>query len=212
LSDKRRNPPTVWAKALGKLLGGDDRCWYKTWYQSNHWTPREELAKEDRERLDEIQKKHDAIVARRADALRAEGFVVRLEDDAAFKIVGDRADLTGKPDLVALRTGDRLVTDGKSGKRREGDVWQVLIYMFALPLSWLGAGKVRGEIEYGDGTVPVRELTRADVEAIGDGVRRLASPEVPPMTPSKWECEYCHIAGCPKRWNSAEHTGSTGLF
>jgi len=218
MADKPRKIPNVWAKNLSKLLGGDDHCWYRAWYQAHFWTAREELSAEDKARMDGYQIKHDAIANARAAELSADGWLIRMEDDAAFKMVGKTAELTGKPDVVALSdrvTGDRgtLVVDAKSGKRRPADVWQVLIYMFALPLTWLSdSGVMRGEVRYSDGAVEVPPLRTGQAQQIVDGVRKLAAAEPPEATPSKWECEHCLIEGCAVRYDESAHASMTSLF
>jgi len=215
---KRRKVPNVWAKNLAKLLSGDNRCWYAAWMQANYWLPREDRTPEDQARMEGHMRAHDAITTRRAAELRADGWLVKVEDEGAFKVVGKRAELTGKPDIVGLRgtSGDQstLIVDAKSGKRREGDAWQVLVYAFALPLSWLGdPGVITGEIAYSDANVPVRRLTTVDRREIVEGINRLSTPEPPEKTPGKYECGFCSLREtCPERFDEATQAGRTELF
>ena len=86
------------------------------------------------------------------------------------------------------------MVDAKSGKKRQSDHWQVLIYMFALPLSWLTGFKVRGEVAYSDGNERVRDLGSAERTAIVDAINRVGSHLVPKATPSPKECQFCDVA------------------
>jgi hypothetical protein len=97
-----------------------------------------------------------------------------------------------------------LGVDAKSGKKRESDHWQVLIYMFALPLSWLGKAVVlAGGVEYPDGMVPVRALGDLERERIAATIRRVTALEAPDATPSAQECKYCDVAKCPVRYSAS---------
>ena len=214
--DKRRGAPGVWAKSLAKLIGGDDRCWYRAWFQSRYFVKRPPVPPAEAERMAGYQRKHDEIVEARRRGLEAEGFMVRVEDAASFRLIGTRAELTGKPDLVGLRTdpeGERaLVVDAKSGKRRESDLWQVRIYLFALPLTWLRAKLLGGEVAYSDGSVEVRVPGPAESSRIVAGIKRLSDPEEPPRVGSKFECEECPVVECAERWDDRHHSGTTGIF
>ena len=133
-------------------------------------------------------------------------------------------ELAGKPDIVAMldradegEPCEALVVDAKSGKRKASDAWQVLVYMFALPISWLGTGfRLRGEVQYADRREEVRPLTSGSdgevrFQKISDAIRRLAALTPPPATPSKFECGWCRVE-CPARWKEAEHTGDASRY
>ena len=185
MADRRKGRPGVWAKALAKFLGGDDRCWYKIWLQSTHWVDKLEKTPEDQARMQGHMDKHDGIANRRASALRSEGYVVKTEDETTFKVSGKNADLTGKCDVVAMKDGEAIVDDAKGGRPREADHWQVRIYMWALPLTWLQGHKISGGVQYTDNRVDVRPPGREDLALIAEGVRRATTPEAPATTPSK---------------------------
>jgi hypothetical protein len=213
MADKKRRTPNIWAKALAKLIGGDERCWYRGWYQSRHYTTRPQESPEDVRRLEDYQKAHDRIVTERADYLRSEGYVVKTEDENAFKLVGKTAELTGKPDIVAIQGDQALVVDGKSGKRRPADAWQVKVYQFALPLTWLRAERIFGEVAYADVIAGVPELTKQDAGEIDAGIRVLSSSEkIPAKVPGKWECLRCPVADCAVRFSDAAGAGETEMF
>jgi hypothetical protein len=203
--DPRRPRGYIWVTWLTKLLAGEDKCWYRAWHKTNH---KYEKTPDDPEReafFKEWTAKHDKLVNRRAEALKEKGYVVRLEDEGAFKLVGQKADLAGKPDIVAIAGDHAIVIDGKSGKRRKSDHWQVWIYLFALPLSWMRGTKLelKGQIEYSDSTEDIKPLDTATRNAIVNAINKIASPDPPDASPSSKECQWCDIANCPYRVKDA---------
>jgi len=215
MADRKRPKGYIWVTWLIKLLAKEDKCWYRGWYKTTH---KYEKTPDDEDRtafFTEWTAKHDKLVNRRADVLKEKGYVIRLEDEGAFKLVGARADLAGKPDIVAIEKDHAIVIDGKSGKRRKSDHWQVLIYLFALPLSWMRGTelKLKGEVEYKDGTVPVRELGDAERNEIVAAIKKVSGEEAPEASPSIGECRYCDIAACTFRSkNSAVPEGDATRF
>ena len=202
MADKKRHKGYIWVTWLTKLLAGEDKCWYRGWYKTKHKYDKrpDEPGREDF--FLEWNKKHDKLVNDHVDVLRLnKDVVVRVEEEGAFKLIGKKADLAGKPDIVSLSSDEALVIDGKSGKKRKSDHWQVLIYMFALPLSWLQGTKLRikGEVLYPDGTVPVRPLGDAERNEIVAAINRLTTDEAPKASPSMNECRYCDLAACQFR-------------
>jgi hypothetical protein len=213
--DKPRGRAYVWASWLPKLLAGEEKCLYRLWYKAQH---KYDKLPDDPERADFFNAwtaKHDALVQDRAHRLRDEGWTLRIEEDAKFTLKGDRADLAGKPDIVALRSLPdaepmALVIDGKSGRKRSSDHWQVRLYMWALPLAWLRDTqyRVKGEVEYPDGPETVRAL---DVTAIAKLMNVAASPTSPIASPSESECRHCDIASC--RFRHVPEVGDArGIF
>jgi CRISPR/Cas system-associated exonuclease Cas4 (RecB family) len=230
ISEPRRKKPYVWVSWLTKLLSGEERCWYRLWYKAHFKyekvaDPACEACKdggtggpcEDPETcrvsfFRSYNEKHDAITNRREAELKAEGYVTRKEKDAEFKLQGKSADVAGKPDLVGVQGQEVLVIDAKSGRRRDSDHWQVLIYMFGLPLSWLGGEfKLRGEVAYKDGNVAVQSLTTASRNRIVAAVNRASEPEPPAAAPSAQECKYCDVAACEYRYK-AEAAGDASRY
>jgi hypothetical protein len=209
-ADPRRRRPYIWPSWLTKLLAGEDRCWWKVWYKTNHRYAKRPDDPERAEFFAQYNQLHDAITNERAFKLRAAGWEVKLEEEAEFKLNGKDADVQGKPDLVAMKGAEAIVSDSKSGKRRDSDHWQVLIYMFALPLSWLkkfvaDGGVLRGEVVYKDGhVVPVRALGTLERERIVAAIRSVSGSRVPDASPSAQECRFCDLVRCPVRYSAPE--------
>lgn len=221
--DKPRGKGYAWCTWLTKPLSGEERCLYRAWYKIR---TKYDKIPEDPDRkafFDEYNKRHAAILKRRAAQLRAEGWKVTTDDatdelnegrDTAFKLTGTAADLAGKPDIVALAPEDRreaLVIDAKSGNRRKSDHWQVFIYKFALPLTWLKGFAIRGEVEYHDGREPVTldQSNPENSERFKTIMKTLTGPEQPTARPSSTECRYCDIQNCQFRYKTPEGDASS---
>jgi hypothetical protein len=160
------------------------------------------------------------VVGASKAALEAEGFTVYAEDQNSFTLIGKTGiEVSGKPDIVAIRGSEAYVEDCKTGTPRHSDHFQVLVYMLALPHvegPWKGR-KLDGRIIYGGTVVNVpaskidadlRELFRKTVPMIG-------GREPARKAPSWGECRYCDIsrADCPERIDiQAEAVTDHGLF
>lgn len=214
MPDTKRSKPYVWPTWITKLLSGEDKCWWKSWYRAHHKYDKREDP--DRTRLDAWTKEHDEMVERRAARLRSKGRVVHVEEEAAFKIEGRDGILAGKPDIVSVdpATNDHDVIDAKSGKKRQADLWQLWIYLYALPRSWVqgAAVKIRAFVEYKDGLAPVPPLDDRRTKAIVDAVRLVTGPTEPKRVPSARECAWCDVAACPERVDKATQVHETKDF
>lgn len=201
-----RHKPYIWATWLAKLLGGD-QCLWSGWFKAHHQYAKFEKQATD---LQEWNREHTQLMTERRLELQREGWTVYGEEQNAFTVIGKLADVAGKPDIVAVRGADALLVDGKTGKQRDSDVWQVLLYLYGIPRS---ASEVRdvlegkvleGEVHYkrGDQRLTVTEPEPAHVSHIVSLIEVLAGPEAPPHAPSRWECERCNIGpkDCPKRY------------
>lgn len=200
MATARTGKPYIWVTWLAKLLGGN-QCVWSAWFKAHYkYEKYEEMAGD----LAEWNKDHTRLMAARRRALEAEGWTVTVEDQNAFKLEGAAAIVAGKPDLVATK-GDRvLVVDGKTGRQRDSDIWQVLLYLFAVPKSRRDLPlNLEGEVHYKNGDIALTpaELTPARMAAIVALVKTIGSPTAPAKAPSRAECRRCNIGAkdCPQR-------------
>ena len=207
MADMKRRRPYVYTTWLTKLLSGEAKCKYAAWYKSVF---KYEKRSDDFPDRDAWIAKHDAIVNRREEELIRLGWTTKKEDDAEFVLRGNAADLAGKPDLVAMRGETALVIDAKSGKPKKADHWQVLIYCFALPLTWLQGFKLAGEVERNEPgeREAVRTFTTVERDAIVALVKQSTAPEAPAASPGPQECRYCDVLNCEFRYKKP--TGDVG--
>jgi hypothetical protein len=211
-----RPNPFIWVSWLSKLMAGEKQCEWASWFRSHYiWEKLPsglDLAKWTAD--------HAQLLRARKAELEAEGFTVYAEDQNSFTLMGETGiEVSGKPDLVAIRGSEAYVEDCKTGTPRHSDHFQVLVYMLALPHvegPWKGR-KLDGRIIYGGTVVDVpaskidadlRELFRKTVLTIG-------GPEPARKAPSWGECRYCDIsqADCPERIDiRTEVVKDHGLF
>jgi len=197
-----RPNPFIWISWLSKLMAGEKQCQWACWFRSHYrWDKLPsgcDLARWTAE--------HAQLLRSRRAALEAQGFTVYTEEQNSFTLMGRTGiEVSGKPDLVALRDQEAYVEDCKTGTPRHSDHFQVLVYMLSLPHvdGPCKGRKIEGRIVYGNAVVdvpasgidtPLKELFRKTVSTIG-------GPEPAQKVPSWGECRFCDIsrADCPER-------------
>lgn len=208
----RSGKPYIWVTWITGLLAGSDKCEWRVWVKARHSQYEKKPQHPDSSRQLALWiEDHDRMTVDRHERLKSEGYEVLVEDANSFKLTGSKAVLGGKPDLVALKQSEKfvLVIDEKSGKEKSQYLWQVLLYMFALGLTKYrpqDGWTIRGEIEYKTSVVPVPSLTAANIERIGKVIALVSGKDEPERVPSKWECQYCDILGCPDRFQEPATT------
>jgi len=198
--------PYVWVTWVAGLLSGEDKCEFRLWYRSRYKYDKVQESADRKEFLAEWTKKHDAMTEARAAKMRGEGYVVKVEEP--FTLEGALVKLAGKTDVVGMADdGSAIVYDQKSGSEKRKDAWQVILYLFALPLTWLKGYRLTGAVEYRDRIKPVH-MPVDGPEKISKVMRLAALPDPPPHSPSAAECRYCDILSCTKRYTGE----ATDLF
>lgn len=214
MATARTGKPYIWVTWLAKLLGGQ-QCVWSAWFKAHYKYDKFEEQAAD---LVKWNREHNKLMAARQRELEGQGYTVMVEDQNAFKLEGEVAVVAGKPDLVAVKPGEVLVVDGKTGRERESDIWQVLFYLFALPKSRPDLkGDLVGEVQYARGDVRIT-LTPADLDEprmkqVVDLIKVVAGDAEPPKRPSRQECKVCNIGfkDCPMRVG-VEVTTAVGEF
>ncbi len=211
-----RSNPFIWVSWLSKLMAGEKQCEWASWFRSHYiWDKLPsglDLAK--------WTANHAQLLRARKAELEAEGFTVYAEDQNSFKLVGQAGiEVSGKPDIVAIRGQEAYVEDCKTGSPRNSDHFQVLVYMLSLPHvegPWKGR-KLDGRIIYG-GTVvdvPASKIDADLKELFRKTVLMVGGQEPARKAPSWGECRYCDIsqADCPERIDiRTEAVKDHGLF
>lgn len=197
-----RNGAFIWATWITGLLAGDDHCRWSAWFRAHFQF--DKVNRTDGSRA-KWKAEHGDMVNARVGSLIADGHTVFLEAQNKFILPGKAATLSGCPDIVALRDGDGLVVDCKSGKPRDKDFWQVCIYLLVLPLTHPACRDRRllGEVQYRGHSLTIQpeEFTLAQREQITAVIREVGSPTPPARVPSFRECMFCDIGkgDCPDR-------------
>jgi hypothetical protein len=180
----KRGMPYIWASWLPRLLSGESQCLYQPWLKAHY---RYEKRPDTTFNLAAWTDDHNQLVAQRAETLRGAGWSVTLENQNAWKILGQSAVLAGKCDLVATRDQTTLIVDGKTGQQKDADWWQVLIYMLIWPRVRTTHGIVRGEVFYRDHLIAIEpdELTPSNQMRIWQLVKCLGESSGEPTTPTE---------------------------
>jgi hypothetical protein len=210
---RRDGKPYLWCTWIAKLLGGDVHCQWAAWFKAHYKYAK--IADPNAANLVEWNREHTALMAEIRQELADHGWTCAVEDDNSFRLEGAAATLGGKPDLIGRMPGHLIVIDGKTGRRRDSDTWQVLIYLYAiLLLKWDVGRTVTGEVRYraSTGSVPATALTPERTGAITRMIHLVASETPPGRTPSRYDCGRCDISreDCPAR--VVEQTLTTEAF
>jgi hypothetical protein len=198
----------IWPTWITGLLSGDKQCHFAAWYRSHYKYDKRQDSTFDSAAW---TAQHNALVISRKDELEADGWTVTLEGQNDFKLKGKSAVLSGKPDIIATRNGQTLVVDCKTGKKRNSDWFQVLLYILALRRLRPELKAIGGEVCYSDGPVPVHpeDLTPEREEQIFAMLRLVGGDERPAHVPSKFECSFCDVAECTERWTAPDKEPET---
>ncbi len=129
------------------------------------------------------------------------------EGENWFEVTGREhvVKVSGKPDILAIRGKGAFVEDCKTGRKKNSDLYQILLYLLLLPvsgtkyrgLSW------KGRLVYPDS---VMEIQSAQVDEefraqFREAIATLSSTIPARKVPSFQTCHYCDISAqyCPER-------------
>lgn len=207
--EPRQGKAYIWPTWIASLISSDKSCQWSAWFRAHFQY--DKRPQENENSLLVWKTEHAAMVRETEALLRAQGYgPVTVEDQNKFTYHGKAATVGGKPDLVGLRDIDfgdaprssAVIVDCKSGKERDSDVVQVLIYMLLAPhdIPALRGRTLRGQVVYRS---RVHEVGEDDLGRMKDAiiaqVQRTAADEEPRRTPSAGECKHCDILDCPDR-------------
>ena len=129
-----RERPYVWVTWLPRLLSGNNRCEWASWFKAQHegssWQRAPSTFDHTRWALD-----HTALLRAEQKRLESDGATVKTERQNQFRLRGWYATLSGMPDLVSLQDGQVVIHDVKSGEPHAYHAIQVMLYMWAFPLA-----------------------------------------------------------------------------
>ena len=200
-----RSGPYIWVTWLSRLLVGDLSCEWASWFRAHHVNYAKKPSGFDAVKW---QIDHTALLNETRDKVESEGRSVLIESQNHFVLRGGSGTaLGGKPDMVALDADGKggTVYDVKTGRRRESDAAQVMIYMYALPhLSAHKGRRFDGKVVYADGgeaSIPADAVDGAFRDNLHALIRRIAASQPARRVPSVLECAMCDLtlADCPDR-------------
>ncbi|MBD2069787.1 Dna2/Cas4 domain-containing protein [Leptolyngbya sp. FACHB-671] len=201
--DELKPFPSIWVTWLARLMAGETQCQWSIWFRAHY--KYEKLGSN----FDSAKwnASHQALLHQRICELEAEGYSVCVEGENWFEISGKSyaAKVSGKPDIIAIADQQGFVEDCKTGRKKNSDLYQVLIYLLLLPISH---PKCRGLSLVGRLVYPteVIEIQADQVDEVFKSQFREAIAILSDVTPARkvpsfQECRYCDIAGryCPER-------------
>ncbi|NJR51926.1 MAG: hypothetical protein HC780_22485 [Leptolyngbyaceae cyanobacterium CSU_1_3] len=125
--------PTVWVTWLAKLMADELQCRWATWFRTH--CKYEKLSSN----FDSAKwnASHRALLDNRIADLQAEGCTVYAEGENWFEISGKNYSIkvSGKPDILVFEDEQVWVGDCKTGRKKNSDLYQVLLYMLLVPLT-----------------------------------------------------------------------------
>ena len=189
-----RESPYVWVTWLARLLAGEASCEWAGWFRAHHqdWAKPPSDFNQAQWMLD-----HTALVNRERESREKLGYTVFTENQNSFRLRGKNATLAGKPDLIAVKGGDAMIIDAKTGKPSPAHPAQVRIYMYAVPkaLEQYRDVQFRGHVVYPGSHVgiPASGVDEKFVQNLGGLIRRLAAETPARRVPSTQECRWCDI-------------------
>lgn len=131
--------------------------------------------------------------------LEAEGYATFVEGENWFEVPGRQHPIkvSGKPDLVAIRGDDAWVEDCKTGKPKDADLYQMLLYMLLVPLGvkQCQGRQLEGRLVYSDRMidVPTNQVSTEFKAQLREAIALLSSEAPARKIPSYQECRFCDI-------------------
>lgn len=197
----------IWATWINSLLADDEQCQYQAWFRAHFKYPRVEPD------LEKWKREHGEGVRVRALELAGQGFKVRTEDQNAMVVRGTGSTVSGKPDIVARKPQEILISDRKTGRQSGKDRWQVRTYIVLFPFCQpVGPGtNLYGEVVYND-DIKLIEVTTDAKRRVLEQIRVTGGPDEPDKTPSGKECSRCDVPNCDERDETFLQGSAQGAF
>ena len=190
-----RSEPYIWVTWLTKLLAGEAMCEWSAWFRSHH-KDYDKLPMDFDLAAWTID--HRELVNARREQLLDEGYSVHIEDENAFKRIGQTGIVvSGKPDILAVKDNIGVIEDCKTGRPRTSDQLQVLVYMLLLPIRNPRCENITlsGRVIYKTNTVgiPASGLDDTFRERFVEVVHKVGGDKPLPKSPTWTECRWCDI-------------------
>lgn len=197
-----RNKTFIWISWLAKLLAGEIQCEYQCWFQAHY--KYDKLPSDFN--LINWTMQHNRLVHKTRDELETQGYKVYIEDQNSLKMETDLVIISAKPDIKAFKEDENLTIDCKTGRPKNSDQIQVMLYMLYIPKTqaiilpddppW------EGRIVYKKNSVPIPSvmMTKSFENMIDEAIVKLTASTARKV-PSVNECRRCNISSenCPER-------------
>ncbi|HEX3721856.1 MAG TPA: PD-(D/E)XK nuclease family protein [Nitrolancea sp.] len=193
-----RREPFIWVSWLAKVMAGQVSCEWQYWFQAHH-----KLLSKQPSTFDALgwQIGHTRLLSEVKREVVSSGLRPRTEFGVEFRLPGLEAKISGKADCLVVDGSNVMIYDCKTGKPRESDRVQVMIYMYGLATyPQFATSRIRGTVIYRDERFEIPYLPETFASDLGYFATLLAMDEEPARQPGQ-DCDYCNIASvdCPDR-------------
>jgi len=195
--------PSIWVTWLARLMADEIQCHWAIWFRT-HYKYEKLISSFDSAKWNA---NHQALLRSRVRDLEAEGYTVYLEGENWFEITGKSfpVKVSGKPDIVVIGSDGGFVEDCKTGRRKNSDFYQVLIYLLLLPIShpqYRGLN-LAGRLVYSTEVIEIEsdQINEEFKAQFREAIALLSSATPSRKVPSYQECRYCDISAqyCSER-------------
>lgn len=195
--------PSIWVTWLARLMADEIQCHWAIWFRT-HYKYEKLISSFDSAKWNA---NHQALLRSRVRDLEAEGYTVYLEGENWFEITGKSfpVKVSGKPDIVVIGSDGGFVEDCKTGRRKNSDFYQVLIYLLLLPIShpqYRGLS-LAGRLVYSTEVIEIEsdQINEEFKAQFREAIALLSSATPSRKVPSYQECRYCDISAqyCSER-------------
>ena len=194
---EKRNTPYIWVSWLAEIMSGDLTCHWKVWFKTHN-----KLTKKQPSDFDSVEWKinHTKKLTEVKDRLIKNNYVPKVERYIEYRIPNSNAIVQGRIDCVIENDDSITIYECKTGRERDSDQAQVLLYMYILSKTNPSKKQIKGIISYNDKEVEISNLPSNFEENFNYFVNILISTNYPVKNPGN-DCRFCDITkeDCPER-------------
>lgn len=203
----KRDNVYVWITWLTKLIAGENQCEFQAWFKSHYKHEKVEKGGGGGFNLTKWTVAHNELVHACRDELEAKGYKVTIEDQNSFRLrIPGNKTVSGKADIVAIDGNKALVVDCKTGRAKNSDHVQVMLYMILLPKCIERYKDVvfEGRVLYNNNEeVPISssDIDQNLLDVVQKLIDKVCGDKPLRKVPSYNECRWCDISkdDCPER-------------
>lgn len=198
--------PSIWVTWLARLMANEIQCHWAIWFRTHYKYEKRSSAFDSAK----WNANHQALLRSRVSGLEIEGYTVSLEGENWFEVAGRSfpVKVSGKPDVVAIADQQGFVEDCKTGRKKNSDLYQVLIYLLLLPVSQPRCRGLRlaGRLVYPTEVIEIQpdQVDEEFKAHFREAIAVLSSGIPARKVASFQECRFCDISCqyCPERIDS----------
>jgi hypothetical protein len=186
-----RANPYIWVTWLSSLMTGENPCQWLPWFRANYQLQTEQPSDFD---LVSWKVSHTRMLTELGDDLeQRDGALIQTEVELKHYFEDYGGTLAGKADCICREPGQITIFDCKTGKERDSDQAQVLIYMWLLSQNPQTADRtIRGEVVYSERRSVIERIPESFENDMRFFIKLICSKKPPRRTPGN-ACRFCKI-------------------